>query len=74
MIRIILEEVMVEDFADSQQQIGVYEATIKKIIHILTCATDLGCKPRHTSSLPRKLHLNKVSDVWVFKRGHILEI
>ena len=72
-IGIAFEEVAIKRIADFQQQIGVNETTAKQVMHVLPCATYLFGQPLHTASLPNKFFFNKVSDMWCFLRGHVLE-
>ena len=63
------EEVMVQDIANFQQQIGIDIGTVEKVVGILPRTMQLSGKPRHGSLLPSEFLLNKVADMW-FAYGH----
>ncbi len=64
---------MVERIADFQQQIGVDKTAAKQVMHILSCAADLLRQPPHTTPLTSNLFFDKMSYMWCFLRGHVLE-
>ena len=72
-VGIAFEKVMVERIADFQQQIGVDETAAKQVMHVLTCTSYLLRQPPRTPSLSCEFFFDKVSDMWCFLRGHVLE-
>lgn len=70
----MLKEIIVEDMADFQQQIGVDKTAAKQVMHILPCAADLLRQPPHTTPLMSKLFFNEVSDMRFVACGHVVVI
>jgi hypothetical protein len=64
---------MVKRIADFQQHISVDEAAAKQVMHVLPRASYLLRQPPCTPPLSSKLFFNKVSDMWCFLRGHVLD-
>ena len=67
------EEIVIQYLADSQKQIGVNETMGKQIVHMLTRIVQPRSQPGDGSPLPCEFFLDKVSDMWYFLRGHVLE-
>ena len=64
------KEIVIQYFAYSQQQIGVYETMGKKIIHVWARIVQPRSQPGDGSALAVQFFLYQIPDMWCFVRGH----
>ena len=68
------EEVIVEGVADFEERVGVNPFAAHDFVEVLAGAADLLRQPCDAPSLPRKLLLDKPSDVKGFNRGVFVSV
>lgn len=64
------EEIRIDYLADFQQQVCIYEALAKDVVHVLPRIVQLAGQPSDGAALPFEFFFNEVSDMWCFVRDH----
>ena len=67
------EEICIDYFANFQQQICIYEALAKDVVHVLSRIVQLAGQPSDGAALPFEFFFDEVSDMWRVLRGHDVE-